>query len=313
MNPILQQLGFAEDDRVVIIHADDFGMCHATIPAVAELFDAGLVSSAATMTPCSWFPAVAAYARANPAADIGVHTTLTCEWDVYRWGPISSRDRASGMIDEEGYFYRSTEAAQKYGDPVAVAAELNAQLDIALTAGIDVTHVDSHMGTVFSPQLTPAYLAVAARGRVPPMVPRMSEERMREEQIPEEMIAFALDAARRLEAQGIPLMDDILGMPLDQHENRIDVAKERLGGLKPGLSYFILHPAVDTPELRAIAPDWRARVADYQAFCSAELRAWVRENGLQVIGWRALRDAMRDEHRIARVNQESGEDIERLL
>ena len=79
MNPILAHLGFRPDDLVVIIHADDLGMCHATIPAVAELFDAGLVSSAATMVPCPWFPAVAAYARANPAVDIGVHATLTCE------------------------------------------------------------------------------------------------------------------------------------------------------------------------------------------------------------------------------------------
>lgn len=293
MNPILQQLGFAPDDRVVIIHADDFGMCQATIPAVAELFDAGLVSSAATMTPCPWFPAVAAYARANPSADIGVHTTLTCEWDVYRWGPVSTRDRASGMIDGEGYFYRTTEAAQEHGDPVAVAAELNAQVDSALAAGIDVTHVDSHMGAVFCPAFMPAYLAAAARSRAPAMVPRLSEERLRERQMPEEMIAFALETARRVESLNIPLIDDLLGMPLDQHDHRVEVAKRLLGTLKPGLNYFIIHPAIDTPELRAIAPDWRARVADYEAFCSAELRAWVREHGLHVIGWRAVRDAMR--------------------
>ena len=102
MNPILAHLGFRPDDRVVIIHADDLGMCHATIPAVAELFDAGLVSSAATMVPCPWFPAVAAYARANPAVDIGVHATLTCEWDACRWGPLSTRERHRGCWTMRG-------------------------------------------------------------------------------------------------------------------------------------------------------------------------------------------------------------------
>ena len=293
MNPILAHLGFRPDDRVVIIHADDLGMCHATIPAVAELFDAGLVSSAATMVPCPWFPAVAAYARANPAVDIGVHATLTCEWESCRWGPLSTREPASGLLDDEGYFHRTTAMVQERADPVAVAAELNAQIDRALASGIDVTHIDSHMGSVFAPHMLPVYLAAAARVHVPPLVPRLSEERMREQGMPEEMIAFARESAQHLEAQGVMMVDDLIFMPLDRHEERIETAKQVLRTVKPGLTYLIIHPAIDTPELRAIAGDWRARVADYQAFCSAELRAWVREQGIQVVGWRPIRDAMR--------------------
>lgn len=292
MHPILARLGFRADDRVVIIHADDLGMCQATLPAVAELFDAGLVSSAATMVPCPWFPAVAAYARTTPSADIGVHTTLTCEWDAYRWGPLSTRDPASGLLDDEGYLPRTTPAVQAQADPSAVAAELNAQLDRALAAGIDVTHIDSHMGAAFAPHFLPAYLAAAARVQVPPLVPRLSAERMREQGMPEEMIAFARKAIPQLEAQGVVMADHLVGMPLGRHEDRVETAKRLLGSLPPGLIYFIIHPAIDTPELRAIASDWRARVADYQAFCSAELRAWVRNQGIHVIGWRPIRDAL---------------------
>lgn len=294
MNPILARLGFRADDRVVIIHADDLGMCHATIPAVAELFDAGLISSAATMVPCPWFPAVAEYARATPSADIGVHTTLTCEWDRYRWGPLSTRDPASGLLDDEGYLPRTTPAVQAQAHPAAVAAELNAQVDRALASGIDVTHIDSHMGAAFAPHFLPAYLAAAARAHVPPLVPRLSEERMREQGMPEEMIAFARRAIPQLEAQGVVMADHLVGMPLDQHEDRVETAKRLLGALPPGLSYFIIHPAIDTPELRAIASDWRARTADYEAFCDAGLRTWVRDQGIQVIGWRPIRDALRN-------------------
>ena len=100
MNAALKQLGYAADDRVVIIHADDIGMCHATLPAMADLLDFGLLSSAATMVPCAWFPQTAAFCRDHPTVDMGVHLTVNCEWEAYRWGPISTRDPASGMLDD---------------------------------------------------------------------------------------------------------------------------------------------------------------------------------------------------------------------
>src|SRR4051812_44647597 len=90
MTPILRQLGFGPDDRVVVVHADDLGMCQATLPAVDELMAFGLVTSASAMVPCSWFPEVAAWHRRNPEYDLGIHLTLTSEWERYRWGPIST-------------------------------------------------------------------------------------------------------------------------------------------------------------------------------------------------------------------------------
>ena len=137
-NPVLQKLGFADDDRVVIIHADDIGMCQATVSAFADLVDFGLISCGAVMVPCPWFPQVAAYCRQHPLVDLGVHLTLTSEWNGYRWGPISTRDLASGLIDPEGYFYRRSEQVQEHGGNAAVPLELQAQVDRALAAGIEV-------------------------------------------------------------------------------------------------------------------------------------------------------------------------------
>src|SRR5215207_9167184 len=116
-NPALRRLGFADSDRVAIIHADDIGMCQASITAFADLSAFGLISSGAVMVPCAWFPSAAAASRARPDDDLGVHLTLTCEWDACRWGPISTRDPESGLIDAEGYFYRTTELAHAYGQP----------------------------------------------------------------------------------------------------------------------------------------------------------------------------------------------------
>jgi hypothetical protein len=292
MNQFLQRLGFSASDRVVIVHADDMGMCHATIPAVADLFDAGLVSSAAAMVPCGWFPAAARHCREAPTIDVGVHVTLTCEWQTPRWAPISTVDRASGLFDDEGYLHRTSEAVAG-ADPAAVAGEIEAPIARAQAAGIDVTHIDSHMGAVFHPALLAGYLAAAERARVPAFVPRFDAASLLHRGIPEPLVAPLLEALATCEARGLPLIDHLAMMPLDDPRDRVGMARRLFDGLRPGLSYLILHPAVDTPELRAIAPDWRCRVADHEAFSDVGLRHHVAAQGIHVIGWRVIRDALR--------------------
>ena len=268
-NPVLRQLGYDDNARLVIIHADDIGMCHATLPAYTDLSTKGLVSSAAVMVPCAWFPSVAAYCREHPEADMGVHLTLTCEWDVYRWGPISTADPASGLIDSEGYFYRTTPDAQEHANAEAAQVEMNAQIDRAVAAGIDPTHIDTHMGTVAHPKFAAQYIEAAVTRRVIAFAPRSSE------------MTGGIT--------GMPLVDHYAMMPLDG-DKPLDLAKERLANLQSGITHFIIHPAVDTPELRAIAPDWRARVADYELFMSDDLRQFIADQNIQIIGYKILRD-----------------------
>ncbi|MEN9934184.1 MAG: hypothetical protein RLZZ387_763 [Chloroflexota bacterium] len=293
MNPILKKLGFGPQDRVAIVHADDIGAHQASIPAIDDLLHAGLVSSCAVMVPCAWFPAAAAWARANPSADVGLHATLTAEYSAYRWGPISTRDVTSGMLDAEGYFHRTTPEAVRAGDPEAVAAEQLAQMERALAAGIDVTHIDSHMGVSFAAALLPGYLDAARAARVPAFMPRMSASALLMRDMDPGQADRMLALQREMEEGGMPLVDHIGFMPLDRHEERVAEAKAMFDALPVGLSYCILHPALSTPEMQALTPDWRARAADHAAFCSAELREHVRATGVQVIGWRAVREALR--------------------
>ena len=116
-NPALSRLGFSSNDRVVILHADDIGMCRSTLAAYQDLLEFGLVSSAAAIATSSWFPATAAFCRAHPEVDMGVHLTLTSEWQSYRWGPLASRDPATGLLDDEGYVHATSEAGQERGEP----------------------------------------------------------------------------------------------------------------------------------------------------------------------------------------------------
>ncbi len=175
-NPILKKLGFTQQDRLAIIHADDLGMCHASLVAGAELFEYGLVSSGAVMVPCPWFPAVADYARSHPKADLGIHLTLNSEWQNYRWGPLSSRDPQSGLLDEQGYFHRQAHQTQELADPQAVQIEMAAQMERALAAGIRPTHADTHMGTVAHPKFMLGYIQLALQYGVPAMMLRLDEE-----------------------------------------------------------------------------------------------------------------------------------------
>lgn len=294
-NPFLQKMGFEDDARLVIFHADDIGMCQATVGAYNDLLDFGLMSSAALMIPCGWFPAAAALAAARQA-DAGVHLTLTSELDVYRWGPISTRDTASGLLDAEGYFYRTTPDAQANGDPEAVWAEINAQIDRALAAGLDVTHIDTHMGTMLrpNPRFVPLYLRAAIERRVPLMFVRMTAQQIMAMGLDETLASAAQAAIDLLDEGGIPVLDHIYQLPLDVvAEDRVDQVTAALREIPPGITHFIFHPAQDTPELRALTGDWRARVADYKAFTSQRLRDFVRDEGIQVIGYRVLRAALR--------------------
>jgi chitin disaccharide deacetylase len=289
-NPYLKKLGFSPTDRVAIVHTDDIGMCQATLPAIADLLDFGLVSSAAVMVPCPWFQGAAQYAREHPGVDFGVHLTLNSEWDIYRWGPLSTRDAASGLLDGHGYFYDRTEPIQEGANLSALQLELDTQLARAKAAGIDPTHADTHMFCLGHPRLFETYLRSALDAGTLPFTVRPDGPGWHKLGLPDDGALFRL--TEQLVERGVPTVDDVCWMNLETHENRLEEAKQHFDELQPGFTHFILHPSVDTLEIRAMAPDWRCRVADYETFMSEGLRDYVKESGVQVIGYKALLNAM---------------------
>jgi predicted glycoside hydrolase/deacetylase ChbG (UPF0249 family) len=292
MNPIAKKLGYSASDRLVIIHTDDIGMCHASVQAFKDLWEFGTISSGAVMVPCPWFPATAQMCRENPEMDMGVHATLNAEWTNYRWGPVSTVDAASGLMDAEGYFNQWHPAVYANAKPEAVAGEVNAQIERALAAGIDVTHVDSHMGTIMSPLFIQSYIQAAGNRRLPNMLPRMDAEGMHNMMSNEEAATYTT-IMQQLESMGTPMLEGITAMPLEHGNDHIGIAKKLLNELPAGITHFILHPSIDTPELRAICPDWEARVANYNAFMSDELKKFIEAGDFKLIGYREIREAMR--------------------
>jgi len=245
------------------------------------------------MTPCPWFPAVAKMCRQNPDMDMGVHATLNAEWENYRWTPISAGEAGSGLRDEVGYFHQWHQAVYDNASVEEVDVEVNLQIEKALKAGIDVTHVDSHMCTIMNPKYIQSYIQAASKRFLPNFLPRLTAVGIDLMGVDdEERIKYA-PVMQVMESMGIPMMDGVLAMPLEHADDHIGVAKKMLGEVPMGITHFILHPSIDTHELRNICPDWQARVANYNAFMSDELKKFMESENIKLIGYRQIRNAMR--------------------
>ena len=292
-NPLLKKLGYSDTDRLVIIHTDDIGMCHASVQAFKDLWSVDGVTSGAVMTPCAWFPAVVKMCRENPEMDMGVHATLNAEWESYRWGPVSDVGAGSGLRDEAGYFHDDPDNTSRLASVEDVEKEVHAQIEMALKAGIDVTHVDSHMGAIMHPKFIQTYIQAAGSRALPNMLPRLDAVGIEVMGISEsDRVAYA-PIMEMLEGIGVPTLNGIMSMPLDQPNGQMEIAKQLLGNLPVGITHFILHPSIDTPELRSIAPDWESRVVNYETFMSDELKKFIESENIKLTGYRAIRDAMR--------------------
>ena len=288
-NPLLKKLGLADDERVIIFHADDIGSFHSSVAAYREIVDVGLISAASVMVPCAWFPAVAAFCRENQAhqyLDMGVHLTLTCEWSASRWGSVAPLDQSSGLFDEEGYLHRTSEAVQEAADVEDVKSELRAQVERAL---------DAHMGTLFHPRFLQLYIDLGLEFDVPPLIFRKHDLDFFEFGFTPEQTADFQKRLAELEAQGSPLLDDAVMLPLNRPQDRDAQFLQILDELAPGVTYVICHPSKDTPELREVSPpvDWPSRVADYKLGLDSTMRDAARQRGIHIIGYRVLRDLMR--------------------
>ncbi len=294
--PLQPESDPATTARAVIIHADDVGMCHSANVAFRELSERGLITCGSVMVPCPWFLEAAAMARENSRLDLGVHLTLTAEWKYFRWGPISTRDRASGLIDDEGYFWHRTHMVQDRLNVTAIEEEFRAQIERALDAEIDITHLDSHMGVTAIPELMELTARLGREYRVPVLafsnrstyLPYMDELGVKHEQLPD------LDAITRdLVDAGMPLVDDFRISPRAPSERADAVYREMMAKLPAGLTFFSLHPS--TPgDIDAIVPDKSFyRKDEYRLLQDPALREFVAAQKIRLVGYRELRDKMR--------------------
>jgi hypothetical protein len=283
--PLNVRLGFRAEDRVLIINGDDAGMSHAANLASIDSLENGLMTSATIMVPCPWFLEMVQYARAHPRADLGVHLTHTSEWKLYRWGPIVGRSEVPGLVDPQGYLWPSVEEVYAHGTPEEAYLEGRAQIRRALDAGIDVTHLDSHMGALqYDLRYFQVYVRLAREFDLPL---RMASQAMLEAN-------GAATVRAQVAAQGIVFPDDLIHGGRRSGETVGDYWKRMLSGLKPGVTELYIHAAVITDEMKVITGTWQDRNAEYQLFTKdPTIKALLDSMGVKRVGYRALRELQR--------------------
>lgn len=273
---LAQRLGYPADAKLVIINADDLGSCHSANVGVFECLATGTVTSATLMVPCPWAREASSRYRGE---DVGVHLTLNAEYELYRWGPIT---HAPSLLGGDGGFPSTVEDVWDHADIDEVRRECRAQIERAILWGFDVSHLDSHMGTLqLRPEFFDVYVSLAVEFGLPLRMAGPGTER------------FVGFPARAVAAEAGAVFTDhfryVGGVGTRQTFER-DFAT-----LQPGVTEFLLHPAVDSAELRSLATDdWTRRVDDYEMICKED---WVRRSlddvGATLIGYRPLRELAR--------------------
>jgi predicted glycoside hydrolase/deacetylase ChbG (UPF0249 family) len=278
---IAERLGYPRDAKLLIVHADDLGMAHSVNAATIKAFESGLVNSGSIMVPCPWFSEIAAYARANPQADLGLHLTLTSEWTSFRWGPLTSKDRVSSLLDKDGFFYPLETEAASHADPKEVELEITTQIERARAAGVQPTHLDSHMGTLYQNKaLFEVFLRVARKYKLPVRVARTWFTRA--DFLPETLKADDVYIDRTLDINPSVAADDWARFYGDAIKK-----------LEPGVTEVVIHLAYDDGEMRGATfdhPSWGAawRQRDFEFFTSETFRKLLQENQIKLITWREL-------------------------
>ena len=289
----LQSIG---SDRVVIPHVDDVGMCHGSNAAFFELAETGLVTCGAVMVPAPWFQETCFMASTRPWTDLGVHLTLTSEWPHYRWGPISTVSRHSGLIDPQGYFWRNCRLLKENLVAEAVEIELRCQIDRALAMGLDITHLDAHMGAAMVAEVLEITLRLGQEYGLPVLLPRSFEKYMGMAcYSPQDDLSGIRTAIKAMDQRGHIVIDHFQTSTCAPSPQSLASYVNLMTELPNGITFLALH--CSTPgDFEIIIPD-RAyrRTDDYHSFKTPQLHSRIRDLGIKTIGMRILRDHYRQD------------------
>ena len=280
--------------KFVIAHVDDIGMCHGANTAFAAVAGKGFITSGSVMVPCPWFPEIAEMAATNPQFDIGVHLTLTSEWQHYRWRPLTGSSKSGGLVDDDGCMWRTARAARDHAQPEAVEAELRAQIDAALAAGIDATHLDCHMGTALAAPFADIYLRLGRDYRLPVLFPRHWDNYGAGLKLGDVDPARHATRIAELETRGHPIIDRFAETPWTALGDE-SAYRQMIADVAPGLTFLAFHPnhAGDIDVINP--PRARCRIVEAQLLQEPAFVAEARRQDLILLGFRDIRDRLREQ------------------
>ncbi|MCB9770614.1 MAG: polysaccharide deacetylase family protein [Candidatus Omnitrophica bacterium] len=269
-----ERLGWEKGDRVVILHVDDIGMSHASNRGAIEALEDGIATSVSIMMPCPWVPEFAEYLKKHPDTCAGLHLTMTSEWDYYRWGPVAGKPAVPGLVDPMGCLWDGNGLVYDHATPDEAEAEIRAQIDRSLTMGIQPTHLDSHMGTLFyNPEYFERYMKVGIEKQIPIL---MAKE-------------FDAEAAEKVWKAGLPVLDYIFADTYDwKTTEKSPLYIDYLKNLKPGITEIIMHCTKPNDVIPIITGNRDHLYGDLYAMVDPEVKKVVEEEGIILTNWREI-------------------------
>ncbi|MCV9930416.1 polysaccharide deacetylase family protein [Flavobacterium sp. LS1R49] len=280
-----QKLGHPEDTKLLIIHADDAGLSHSENRATIQALQTGMINSYSIMVPCPWFYEMASFAIDNPQFDNGIHLTLTCEWENYKFGSVSPITEVPSLVDKNGYFHKNRTEFINHANAAQVEKELRAQIEKGLHFGLKPTHLDSHMCSVgVSPEFLEIYKRLGKEYNLPVFINKQFVE------------SISL-SSEQYNYKNTLLADNLhIGDFSDFEKGELKKSYEKaLDSIKPGFNVFLLHPAFNDNEMQGITKnhpnfgsEWRQ--IDFDYFTSNECKQKLKENNIQLITWREIQN-----------------------
>lgn len=274
---IQKRLGYSENTKLLIIHADDMGLASSENAATIKAMEKGMVNSGSLMVPCPKYHEIIDYCKTNPTADVGVHLTVTSEWEAYKWGPVLPPNQVPSLVNDKGFFFETCLDVHRNFREKDIESEYRAQINLVLKSGIDITHLDSHMGIAFShPRILKIYFELGREFKLPVL---LNNE-----------ILFT--------PGNIIHVDQLyFAMPERIEKGFSTYYRNVLNSIKPGLNCILLHIAYDNKEMQEITnnqPNWGSiwRQKDFDFFTSDECNQLIANNNIQLITWREIRDKL---------------------
>lgn len=284
------------NERFLIVTADDFGVCHSMNEAIKNLFQAGAINSSMMMMTGPWVKEAADYAKTHIHVNVGVHLTLTSSFPTYKWGPVAKSSVIRPLVTAEGYFWNDAYEVEKRATANAIRTELRSQIEMALALGIEPTHLDSHEGSLLGLSRGRDFLEIVfelcQEYRLPFKLPVNIVNQSFLDQKVRELMAERIESAHQ---KGILLIDDLICLPYslgpgeDYDSIKADMMRA-IQSVQGGITEVVIHPALNTPEMRAITPHWRKREIEYLLFMDEDILRLLQTEKIQLISWKDIRD-----------------------
>lgn len=284
-----EKLGFPSGKKVLLLHMDDAGMCPEANTAIENYISNRQINSTAVMVPCPSAKAMIDWAKDHPKADIGIHLTLTSEWQNYRWGPVSDPSKVPGLIDPDGKFWYEVPDVVAHASAKEVDTEIRAQIDQSLAWGFKPSHIDTHMGTLYgSPEYVKVFLKTAEDYHLPANAIDLSDPEV-VSQFRKEGYPITDEVIKMMGEYSLPKLDNFTNVPEGKtYEEKRANFFALVKSLNPGLTEIIFHPSVLTDNLKSITNSWQQRVWESELFADPVVQQFFKDEGIIITNWKEI-------------------------